>query len=61
MTVLWEKADLIVTGSRGLSREEKEFTVVSVSRRIASRASLSSPLCWCQCQGCRWWGFLFSD
>ena len=36
MTALWEKADLIVTGSRGLSREEKEFTVVSISHRIAS-------------------------
>ncbi len=42
MTALWEKADLIVTGSRGLSREEKEFTVVSVSHRIASHVSWST-------------------
>ncbi len=41
MTALWEKADLIVTGSRGLSHEEKEFTIVSVSHRIASPASWS--------------------
>lgn len=37
-----EAADLIVTGSRGLSSEEREFTVGSVSDRIASHAPCST-------------------
>ncbi len=48
MTALWEKADLIVTGSRVLSREEKEFTVVSFAA-LPFSASLSykslRPIC----------------
>ncbi len=37
-----EAADLIVTGSRELSSEEREFTVGSVSGRIASHAPCST-------------------
>ncbi len=37
-----EAADLIVTGSRELSSEEREFTVGSVSHRIASHATCST-------------------
>ncbi|MDH5252601.1 MAG: universal stress protein [Nitrospira sp.] len=37
-----EAADLIVTGSRELSSEEREFTVGSVSHRIASHAHCST-------------------
>ena len=37
-----EAADLIVTGSRELSNEERGFTVVSVSDRIASHAPCST-------------------
>ena len=37
-----EAADLIVTGSRGLSSEEREFTVGSVSDRITSHAPCST-------------------
>jgi nucleotide-binding universal stress UspA family protein len=37
-----EAADLIVTGSRELSSEEREFTVSSVSHRIASYAPCST-------------------
>ena len=38
-TAQMEAADLIVTGARELSSEEREFTVGSVSHRIASHAS----------------------
>jgi nucleotide-binding universal stress UspA family protein len=41
-TAQMEAADLIVTGSRGLSGEEREFTVGSVSDRIASHAPCST-------------------
>ncbi len=41
-TAQMEAADLIVTGSRGLSSEEREFTVGSVSDRIASHAPCST-------------------
>jgi nucleotide-binding universal stress UspA family protein len=37
-----EAADLIVTGSRALTSEEREFTVGSVSHRIASHAHCST-------------------
>lgn len=41
-TAQMEAADLIVTGSRELSSEEREFTVGSVSDRIASHAPCST-------------------
>lgn len=41
-TAQMEAADLIVTGARGLSSEEREFTVGSVSDRIASHAPCST-------------------
>jgi nucleotide-binding universal stress UspA family protein len=41
-TAQMEAADLIVTGSRELSSEEREFTVGSVSHRIASYAPCST-------------------
>jgi nucleotide-binding universal stress UspA family protein len=41
-TAQMEAADLIVTGSRELSSEEREFTVSSVSDRIASHAPCST-------------------
>ena len=41
-TAQMEAADLIVTGSRELSSEEREFTVGSVSHRIASHAPCST-------------------
>jgi nucleotide-binding universal stress UspA family protein len=41
-TAQMEAADLIVTGSRELSSEEREFTVGSVSHRVASHAPCST-------------------
>ena len=41
-TAQMEAADLIVTGSRGRSSEEREFTVGSVSDRVASHAPCST-------------------
>jgi nucleotide-binding universal stress UspA family protein len=41
-TAQMEAADLIVTGSRALTSEEREFTVSSVSHRIASYAPCST-------------------
>ncbi|MEK6763278.1 MAG: universal stress protein [Nitrospirota bacterium] len=41
-TAQMEAADLIVTGARELSSEEREFTVGSVSHRIASYAPCST-------------------
>ena len=41
-TAQMEAADLIVTGSRELSSEEREFTVGSVSDRIGSHAHCST-------------------
>jgi nucleotide-binding universal stress UspA family protein len=41
-TAQMEAADLIVTGARALTSEEREFTVSSVSHRIASYAPCST-------------------